>query len=163
MKKYFFLIYYSIYKLLWKSAMFNPILYTYKLSFAKRYFARKGYDPKVKYMDAMNDFFVPVFAGALMAICFGLIINGLLSFLCGIFKINIDYEYQLTFSFIFSFIFFYFYVWVNDKEVKKAFKKFDKTPRVKKILWTFITLIFIVIAVFVWWKGMTFWGKTMKL
>ena len=163
MKKFLLLIYCSIYKsycIFRKSIKFiNLVYYFYKTPFAKRHFKKMGIDPVKEVNHAMEDVFAPIISAAWVASSIGLTITGLLSFFCGILKINIDYEYQMASSFIFSFIFFYFYLWGNDKEVKKGFKTFDKKPRWKKLLWGLISLVFTAIAIFLWWKGMVFWDK----
>jgi hypothetical protein len=161
-KKILLLMYYSIYKAYCKVFRLNPVIYTYKLPFAKRYFAKRGYDPTTAYMDNMNNFTAPIFTGGLVAGSLSLFLTGFLSFFCGISKINIDFEYQIFVSFLFSFLFFYFFVLRNDKEVKKEFKQFDKMLKWKKYLWLLITLSFFVISIIIWWKGMFFFGKSIK-
>ena len=154
-------MYYCIYKFHCKLFMSNPLL-TYKLPFAKRYFAWRGYDPTKGYMDGMTnpDYGIAtIFAAGLVAAFLSFLLCGISGFLCGILKINIDFEYQMIITFSFSYLFFYFCVWNNDKENKKEFKKFDKMPKRKKYLWSLITLLFIVTAIVLWWNGMVFWHK----
>ena len=88
-------MYYCIYKFYCKFFGSNPLLFTYKLPFAEKYFAWRGYDPTVKYMEAMNNprngiatIFAMIWVGA--AIAFYLC--GFLFFFCGIFEINLNFK-----------------------------------------------------------------------
>jgi hypothetical protein len=165
MKKYLLLMYYCIYKLLCWDTKINPVLYLYKLPFAKRHFARRNYDPTAAYMNAMTNpsyGMATIFAAILVGSSLSVLLAGVSGFFCGIFQINIDYKYQIFISFGSMFILCEFFLWRNDKEVKKEFKQFDKMSRGKKYMWLFITLIFIVIAIVIWWKGMVFWNKSIE-
>jgi len=165
MKRILLLMYYCIYKVHCKFFRANPLL-TYKLPFAKRYFAWRGYDPTKAYMDGMTnpDYGIAaIFAAILTACSLGLFLNGLLFLFCGILKININSEYQIIISFVISALFFYFFIWNSTQEVKKEFKKFDKIIKWRKVLWGLITLLFFVIAIVIWWKGFIFWGKSIGI
>ena len=134
-KKFILLIQYCIYKFYCKFFSANPLILTYKLPFAKRHFARRGFDPEKAYMDVMtnpNYGIATIFSGSLVAGSLGFLLCGGSCFLCGFLKINIVFEYQIIITFIFSYLFFYFFVWNNVKEVKKEFKKFDKMEKWKK-------------------------------
>jgi cytoskeletal protein RodZ len=50
---------------------------------------------------------------------------------------------------------------VEKNQHIKEFKKFDKMQKWKKYFWAFCTLLFTVIAIVIWWKGMVFWSKSM--
>ena len=166
MKKFLLLMYYCIYKVYCKFFSANPLLYTYKLPFAKRYFAWRGYDPTKAYMDGMTnpDYGIAtIFAGGLVLISLGGFFTGLLSFFLGILKINLEYKFHLIISCVPIFLLCEFFLWNNDKEVKKEFKQFDKMSKWKKYLWLLITLSFFVIAIVIWWKGMVFWDKSIEI
>jgi ABC-type branched-subunit amino acid transport system permease subunit len=165
-KKFILLMQYSIYKSYCIFFKANPLLFTYELPFAKRLFAKRGYDnPTKDYMNVMTDpnyGFATIFAGGLVAASLGFLLSGISYFLCGILQINIKPEYQMIIIFSFSYLFFYFFVWNKVKEVKKEFKKFDKMRKWKKYLWTLITLLFFVVAIVIWFKGIFFLGKSLE-
>jgi len=163
MKRILLLVYYCIYKVYCKFFSANPLLYTYKLPFAKKYFERRGYDPTKAYMDGMTnpDYgFATIFAGGLVASLLSLFFAGFSGFFCGILMINLDFKYQIFISFAILFLLCELFLWNNNKEIKKEFKKFDKMKKWKKYLWLLITLSFFVIAIVIWWKGMVFWDKS---
>jgi len=159
MKTFLLLMQYCIYKSYCKFFRFNPMLYTYKLPFAKKLFAKSSVDPLTAYKDVMNSHdygFATMFSRVFIAVFLGLIITGFFSFFSGIFRIKIGFEYQIIISFITSFLFCPLYLWKKNQHFKE-FNKFDKMQKWKKFLWLFLTLVFFVISIVIWWKGMNFW------
>jgi hypothetical protein len=148
MERFWNIVHYFAYRANYKlHLMFNkinPVLYVYKLPFAKRHFEKKGYDP----VDVVNEAYrrpdigiSQIFSGGLMYALPGIFFVGLHCLYIAFVEKPKSWE-QFLYVFIgywvISFLINHIFLFRHDKYIS-YFKEFEKMPRKWKIKWAWIS------------------------
>ncbi|WP_321437740.1 hypothetical protein [uncultured Bacteroides sp.] len=149
MERFWNIIHYFAYKAEYKihlwSNKINPILYLYKLSFAKKHFKKIDINP----VNELNNAYKKTDIVGISGFFAGNLMNALLFFICfGIYCIYnglkkdflINSVYVIIIIGIISFISNYFLLFRKDKYLK-YFKEFDKMKHQEKKKWAMISLL----------------------
>ncbi|PCH67706.1 MAG: hypothetical protein COC06_10840 [Bacteroidales bacterium] len=162
MERFWNLIHYFIYRADYQFHLFfnkiNPILFIYKLPFAKKHFAKKGIDPVIEVNKAFErpDIGLSsiVSGGAIYGLFF-LLCFGIINLFSGIIQKELDLQlYHFIILIILSIIVNYFLVFKQDKYLN-YFKEFEKMPKKDKTKWAWISfavsigILFFTVASFI--------------
>lgn len=146
MEQFWNTIHYFIYKAHYKLHLFsnkiNPILFLYRLPFAKRHFAKKGINPLIEVNKAFERPDIglsSIVSGGAIYSLFFLICFGIINFLSGIIQKELNLQlYHFIILIILSIIVNYFLVFKGDKYLR-YFKEFDKMSKKDKTKWAWIS------------------------
>ena len=162
MERFWNIIYYFIYlfdcnlHILFTKA--SPIMFIYKLPFAKKHFKKKGYDPEELVNRMWTDpeigiggaFVTGAITGLILLVCFA-IYNYYVTFTHQAYNFT-PYPFFISCAITFGFNYFILY---RDKKYHKYFKEFNKKSRKWKIKWAIISfvtilgMLFLVISSFI--------------
>jgi hypothetical protein len=155
MEKFWNIVHYFAYNADYKFHLFfnkiNPVLYFYKLPFAKRHFKKMGIDPVIEINKAFKRSDIglsSIFAGGLMYALVFLICFGLVNLYSAIVQIELNLKIYHFFAFILiSIVLNYFLLFRRDKYLH-YFKEFEKMEKTDKKKWGWISLGVVLIILF---------------
>lgn len=147
MERFWNIVYYFIHRADYRIHMFsnniNPILWLYRLPFARKHFEKKGVDPD----EELNMIWTSPKFGLGITIAGGFMVFFVVLFFFGvvnIFKLvsNIDFvltTYHFLILLLLAYIVNHFLLFKKDKYLQ-YFKDFDNMPQKERIRWIWITL-----------------------
>lgn len=140
------------YKLRISFSKISPILFFYRLPFAKRHFEKMGIDPVVELHKAYKrpDIGISsIFAGGLMYILVFLLCFGIVNLYSAVIQKELNLQlYHFIGLIIISFIVNHFLLFKQDKYLG-YFKEFEKMEKPEKMKWAWISLgVFLIILLF---------------
>jgi uncharacterized BrkB/YihY/UPF0761 family membrane protein len=147
MEKFWNVVHYFAYKGDYKFHLLfnkiNPVLYFYKLPFAKKHFAKRGIDPIEEVNKAYKRPDIglsSIFAGGFMYILVFLICFGLVNLYSAVVQKELNLKlYHFIAFIVVSFVVNYFLLFRHDKYLS-YFKEFEKMSRADKKKWAWISL-----------------------
>ncbi|PKQ64901.1 hypothetical protein BZG02_03370 [Labilibaculum filiforme] len=162
MERFWNLIHYFIYKAHNQFHLFcnkiNPILFLYKLPFAKRHFAKKGINPIKEVNKAFQRPDIglsSIVSGGAIYTLFFLLCFGVINIFSGIIQKELNLQlYHFIILIILSIIINYFLVFKGDKYLS-YFKEFEKMEQKDKTKWAWISfavsigILFFIVGSFI--------------
>ena len=147
MERFWNILHYFVYKADYRRHLLfnkiNPILFFYRLSFAKKHFAKKGINPVTELNKSYRRPDIglsSIWAGGFMYINVFLICFGVVNLYSGIIQEELNLKlYHFVVLIVISFVVNYLLLFKHDKYLS-YFKEFEKMKRADKKRWAWMSL-----------------------